>query len=140
MGRPYNFIKSHHTNWSQFVDISLQPKFEAQFWPETEENYEDIPSNRGKRNPQFSRNNFKTPFNLQEILDNNFNSETWNGTWVSDTQYVYRDVDESLIMVSAGGGGGRVIVPGNIMRDPRVFRFKLSPDQKYVMLAFRPQR
>jgi len=26
------------------------------------------------------------------------------------------------------------------MRDPRVFRFKLSPDQKYVMLAFRPQR
>ena len=119
---------------------SQKPKFEAQFWPETEENYEDIPSNRGKRNPQFSRNNFKTPFNLQEILDNNFNSETWNGTWVSDTQYVYRDVDESLIMVSAGGGGGRVIVPGNIMRDPRVFRFKLSPDQKYVMLAFRPQR
>jgi len=119
---------------------SYQPKFEAQFWPETEENYEDIPSNRGKRNPQFSRNNFKTPFNLQEILDNNFNSETWNGTWVSDTQYVYRDVDESLIMVSASGGSGRIIVPGNIMRDPRVFRFKLSPDQKYVMLAFRPQR
>merc|ERR1719203_1030630 len=74
---------------------SNKPKFEAQFWPETEENYEDIPANRGKRNPQFSRNNFKTPFNLQEILDNNYSSETWNGTWVSDTQYVYRDVDES---------------------------------------------
>ena len=54
--------------------------------------------------------------------------------------FYFRDVDESLVMVSAGGGGGRVIVPGNIMRDPRVFRFKLSPDQKYVMLAFRPQR
>ena len=53
---------------SQFVDIWLQPKFEAQFWPETEENYEDLPGSRGKRNPQFSRNNFKTPFNLQEIL------------------------------------------------------------------------
>ena len=59
---------------------------------------------------------------------------------MSDTQYVYRDVDESLLMVSAAGGSARVIVPGNIMRDPRVFRFKLSPDQKYVMLAFRPQR
>jgi len=70
--------------------LSRQPKFEAQLWPETEGNYEDIPANRGKRNPQFSRNNFKTPFNLQEILDNNFSSETWNGTWVSDTQYVYR--------------------------------------------------
>ena len=70
--------------------LSFQPKFEAQFWPETEENYSDLPSARGKRNPQFSRNNFKTPFNLQEILDNNFSSETWNGTWVSDTEYVYR--------------------------------------------------
>ena len=63
------------------------PKFEAQFWPE--ESY-DLPSNRGKRNPQFSGGNFKTPFNLQEILDNNFSSETWNGSWVSDNQYVYR--------------------------------------------------
>ena len=43
-------------------------------------------------------------------------------------------------MVDARGSPGRVIVPGNVMRDPRVFRFKLSPDQKYVMLAFRPQR
>ena len=72
--------------------------------------------------------------------DNNYSSETWNGTWVSSSQYVYRDVDESLVMVDAAGGAGRVIVPGNVMRDPRVFRFKLSPDQKYVMLAFRPQR
>merc|ERR1719436_1915181 len=119
---------------------SNKPKFEAQFWPETEENYEDIPGSRGKRNPQFSRNNFKTRFNLQEILDNNYSSETWNGTWVSDSQYVYRDVDESLVMVDAAGGPGRVIVPGRVMRSPRVFRFKLSPDQKYVMLAFRPQR
>ena len=57
------------------------------------------------------------------------------------TQIHYiRDVDESLVMVDARGSPGRVIVPGNVMRDPRVFRFKLSPDQKYVMLAFRPQR
>ena len=59
---------------------------------------------------------------------------------MSAGQYVYRDVDESLVMVDAAGGPGRVIVPGSVMRDPRVFRFKLSPDQKYVMLAFRPQR
>ena len=30
--------------------------------------------------------------NLQEILDNNFISETWNGSWVSASNYVYRFV------------------------------------------------
>ena len=59
---------------------------------------------------------------------------------MSGTQYVYRDVEESLVMVEAGGGPGRVIVPGTVMINPRVFKFKLSPDQKYVMLAYRPQR
>ena len=28
--------------------------------------------------------------NVQEILDNNFISETWNGSWVSASNYVYR--------------------------------------------------
>lgn len=121
------------------------PKFEARTWPDELldeiERAAEAPSSRGKREPQFSSSSFKTPFNLQEILDNNFRSETWNGSWVSDTEYVYRDVDDSLIMVTAGGNGRtRVIVPGSIMRDPRVFRFKLSPDLKYAMLAFRPQR
>ena len=27
---------------------------------------------------------------FQEILDNNFISETWNGSWVSESNYVYR--------------------------------------------------
>jgi len=116
--------------------VPFSPKFEADFWPD--ERLEQ--ANRRKRNPQSFGSSFKSPFNLQEILDNNFISETWNGSWVSASNYVYRDRDDSLVMVDVNGGGGRVMVPGNIMRDPRVFRFKLSPDLKYVMLAFRPQR
>jgi len=121
-----------------------QPKFEARQWPdEILDELERFQGNskassREKREPQFG---FKSTFKLQEILDNNFRSETWNGTWVSDKHYVYRDTDDSLLMVEAGGNGRpRVVVPGSIMRDPRVFRFKLSPDLTYVMLAFRPQR
>jgi dipeptidyl-peptidase-4 len=108
------------------------PKFEARVWPE------EPASVKVKRNPQFGFS--KTPFNLQEILDNNFQSETWNGSWVSDTQYVYKDEDSSLVLVNARSGTTRTIVPGSVMRDPRVFRFKLSPDLRFVMLAFRPQR
>lgn len=111
--------------------------FAPEAWPD-ERVEQAAYSARGKRNPQFPFS--KTPFVLQEILDNNFNSETWNGTWISGSQYVYRDVDDSLVMVDAASGESKVIVPGNVMREPRVFRFKFSPDLKYVMLAFRPQR
>ena len=37
-----------------------------------------------------------------------------------------RDRDDSLVMVDVNGGGGRVMVPGNIMRDPRVFRLNIN--------------
>ena len=37
----------------------------------------------------------------------------------------FRDRDDSLVMVDVNGGGGRVMVPGNIMRDPRVFRLNM---------------
>ena len=30
------------------------------------------------------------------------------------------------MMVDVNGGGGRVMVPGNIMRDPRVFRLNIN--------------
>merc|ERR1712106_309785 len=135
-------VGSNYNIQKKLPESSSNPKFEAMSWFDEEAGY-DIPASREKRDPQFgsSRNNFKTPFNLQEILDNNFRSETWNGSWVSNTQYVYRDVDDSLIMVDASGNSrNKVVVPGSIMRDPRVFRFKLSPNLKYVMLAFRPQR
>jgi len=114
--------------------------FSAQAWPDEQliEQSQYQQGSRGKRNPQFSFS--KTTFRLQEILDNNYRSETWNGTWVGPSQYVYRDVDDGLVMVDAKVGRSTVIVPGDIMRDPRVFRFKLSPDLKYALLAFRPQR
>ena len=35
----------------------------------------------------------------------------------------YRDVDDSLVMVDAATGESKVVVPGNIMREPRVFRW-----------------
>ena len=33
------------------------------------------------------------------------------------SSWKFRDRDDSLVMVDVNGGGGRVMVPGNIMRD-----------------------
>ena len=104
-------------SYTFLFQVPISPKFEANFWPD--ERLEQVKhqscrsldptlpqANRRKRNPQSFGSNFKSPFNLQvlpmstieglfswnvqEILDNNFISETWNGSWVSESNYVYR--------------------------------------------------
>ena len=46
--------------------------------------------------------------------------------WEQKSWTFARDRDDSLVMVDVNGGGGRVMVPGNIMRDPRVFRLNIN--------------
>ena len=80
-------------------------------------------------------------FTLSEIVDNVYSAETWNGTWVSDTEYAYRNPEGGLALLSVTSGQSRTIVPSRAMNSPaRVFRFWVSPDTNYVLLAMRPQK
>ena len=42
-----------------------------------------------KRAPQGGA---RESFTLSEIVDNQFSAESWNGTWVSDNEYAYRNL------------------------------------------------
>jgi hypothetical protein len=66
---------------------------------------------------------------ISEIVENEFSAERWNGSWVSDSEYVYRNRAGALAIFSVVTGRSDVIVPANIMEEPRVFQFWLSPDQ-----------
>jgi hypothetical protein len=48
---------------------------------------------------------------------------------VSDSEYVYRNRAGALAIFSVVNGRSDVIVPANVMEEPRVFQFWLSPDQ-----------
>ena len=53
------------------------------------------------------------------------------------SSWKFRDRDDSLVMVDVNGGGGRVMVPGNIMRDPRVFRWHLWESLNLVQASIK---
>lgn len=90
-----------------------------------------------KRAPQ----GFRDSFSLEEIVDNVFTAESWNGTWVSDTEYAYRNPEGGLALLSVVSGQSRTIVPASVMSgSARVFRFWVSADLKFVLLAMRPQK
>lgn len=101
-----------------------------------------------KREPQRGQNSFgraggfsaKETFTLQEIVDFVYRSDRWNGTWVSDTEYAYRNRDGDLNLFSVVTGQSSNLVPSSVLDEPRVFRYWLSPDQQYLLMAFRPQK
>ena len=87
------------------------------------------------------RQSLRESFSLSEIVDNVYSAESWNGTWVSDTEYAYRNPEGGLALLSIVTRQSRTIVPSSVMNNPaRVFRFWVSADLQYVLLAMRPQK
>ncbi len=92
-----------------------------------------------KRAPQSSRFDVKSPFSLSEIVGGSYSSSRWNGTWVSDTEYVYRtDNFGGVDLLSVVSGESRTLIPFTEM--DQVFRYWLSPDLSHALLAIRPQK
>ena len=80
-------------------------------------------------------------FSLEEIVNNVYSAESWNGTWVSDSEYAYRNLEGGLALLNVVTGQSRTIVPSRAMNSPaRVFRFWVSADLNFVLLASRPQK
>ena len=107
------------------------------------EGYDDDQASEGqtskvvkKRAPQSRQS-----FSLGEIVDNKYSAESWNGTWVSDSEYAYRNLEGGLALLNVVTGQSRTIVPSRAMNNPaRVFRFWVSADLNFVLLASRPQK
>ena len=98
---------------------------------------EDLPV----KNIQKRQSRPRESFSLSEIVDNVYSAESWNGTWVSDTEYAYRNPEGGLALLSIVTRQSRTIVPSSVMNNPaRVFRFWVSADLQYVLLAMRPQK
>lgn len=98
----------------------------------------DEQETREKRTAQVPPN--KDEFDLREIVDFVYRSDRWNGTWVSDSEYVYRNSDGDLALFSITNDESTSLVPSSVLDEPRVFRYWLSPDQLYVLLAYHPQK
>jgi len=83
----------------------------------------------------------KTSFSLKDIVNNEYAAERWNGTWVSDDEFAYRNRDGDLALLSISTSRTQILVPADVMLQPeRVFKFWISPDKRFVMLAIRPQK
>lgn len=93
-----------------------------------------------ERSPQRGFASLKESFTLSEIVNFVHRSEQWNGTWVSDTEYAYRNRDGALALFSVVSGQSTTLAPPQVLEQPRVFKYWLSPDLQYILMAVRPQK
>ena len=67
------------------------------------EPHRSIPQPQRFRPRQRQLNNFgsglKSSFSLAEIVNNEYSAERWNGTWISDTEFAYRNRQGDLAIL-----------------------------------------
>ncbi|XP_071527492.1 dipeptidyl peptidase 4 isoform X2 [Panulirus ornatus] len=74
-------------------------------------------------------------FELDDILGDDFKIHTFNGSWISDNELVFRDPSGGLSIFDAESLTSRVLVSNITFRQLNVAHFSVSPDLRYVLLA-----
>ncbi|XP_069948629.1 inactive dipeptidyl peptidase 10-like isoform X3 [Cherax quadricarinatus] len=74
-------------------------------------------------------------FELEDILGDDFKIHSFNGSWISDNELVYKDPAGGLSIFDAEALTSRVLVSNITFRQLNVAHFSVSPDLRYVLLA-----
>ncbi|XP_063905183.1 inactive dipeptidyl peptidase 10 isoform X2 [Zophobas morio] len=79
-------------------------------------------------------------FKLQDILSHDFQPLRFNGTWISDSELVYKDQWGGISVMQASNLSVRTLMSNQTFLRLNPARFSLSPDQRYLLLAQNVQK
>uniref|UniRef100_A0A6A7G5S2 Venom dipeptidyl peptidase 4 n=3 Tax=Hirondellea gigas TaxID=1518452 RepID=A0A6A7G5S2_9CRUS len=77
---------------------------------------------------------------LDEVLNSTFSPESFNGTWISDTEMTYRDLDGALLLFDARTLTSTQLASADTMSEWRPFKYTLSPSRRYLLLVHDVQK
>ncbi|XP_067139142.1 inactive dipeptidyl peptidase 10-like isoform X3 [Centruroides vittatus] len=72
---------------------------------------------------------------LEEFLSDSFYARRFNGTWLSDTEFIYRDGNGSLILYDVESLAKQVLVSNVIFSQNNVKEYMISSDRKFILFA-----
>ncbi|XP_077503728.1 prolyl endopeptidase FAP-like isoform X5 [Amblyomma americanum] len=72
---------------------------------------------------------------LEEVLHGTFNPRKFNGSWVSATDFVYRDADGALVLYNAQNREKRTLLHNTTFRQYDVRKYYMSPDLNFLLLV-----
>lgn len=75
--------------------------------------------------------------NLEDVVTGGFASQSFNGTWVSDNEILYRNENGDLILYDVNANSPEILVANTSQILQQNFQVtSISPDRRYVVLSF----
>nr|CAH0105676.1 unnamed protein product [Daphnia galeata] len=75
-------------------------------------------------------------FTLDEVLSGKFYAESFNGTWISDSEFSYRTSQYGINIYDVKTSTATVMVKPEIVAQLGAITYKISHDRKYVLYSF----
>ncbi|XP_023712953.1 dipeptidyl peptidase 4 isoform X2 [Cryptotermes secundus] len=73
-------------------------------------------------------------FTLDDVLGPHYRARRFNGTWVSEVELVYRDVEGGVTLFNAENLTTRILMTNSTFRQLNAVDFRVSSDLRYILL------
>lgn len=95
---------------------------------------EDVTSETGRSA------NGKQPYTFNDYVSLTYYPEAFNGTWISDTEVLFRDQYGGLSITNVASASTRTVVSHNQILDLHPVDFEFSADRSYLLIKTSSQR
>ncbi|XP_069698426.1 venom dipeptidyl peptidase 4 isoform X2 [Periplaneta americana] len=72
---------------------------------------------------------------LDDVIEGKFSAKGFNGTWISDNEFFYRNEEGDALLFDASTRTSRTVVPAELLLPEAPFNFELSADRRYLLVA-----
>lgn len=77
----------------------------------------------------------RSSITLDDVVEGKFSPKGFNGTWISDTEFFYRNEQGDALIFDVATKSAEVILPSEFLIQDAPFNFELSADRKYFLVA-----
>ncbi|XP_035216212.1 LOW QUALITY PROTEIN: prolyl endopeptidase FAP-like [Stegodyphus dumicola] len=82
----------------------------------------------------------KSRISLEEVVKGHFSYRRFNGTWISDHEFLFQDAFGAIGIYNVANSTEEVIMSNTTVRQYSISQFALSPDRQYLLLSHKYQR
>ncbi|KAJ8918466.1 hypothetical protein NQ315_008163 [Exocentrus adspersus] len=82
------------------------------------------------------RDDGKTVFELDEILNGTFSSSSWNGTWLTDTEFLYKNGNGDVIKYNLEDRMTEIFIAADVLTNYTGASISISPDQAFILIRY----